>query len=382
MSKTKKIEETKFVVDSGNLHKQLKLISKIVVNNPVIPILENFLFEIEPNSIKITASDIVTYGTVELFAQSEINCKIAIPCKILMDTLKKLPDQPIEFKFALDVLNVEITSESGQYTIACEDASDFPKAPEFIDHDYIEINNDVFSSVIDKTIFAVSNDELRPAMTGVNFVGANGSMQFVTTDGHILVKCNRFDIESKNDFTFIVPSKPINIFKTVLSSVGFDPQISYDERNFYFVCDNVHIVSRLIDERYPDYNNVIPSSNENTVIVIASELLSAINRIGAYTSNITSQIVIGFHENELQLSAEDLDYGNKAKESVVCEYKGEEIQIGFNHKLLAGLLKEQSSHSVRITFSAPNRAVLILPVDESDEERLLNLIMPVMINHI
>lgn len=378
MSETTEIKEIKFTVDSGKLHEHLQLISKIIVNNPVIPILENFLFEIEENSIKITASDLETFGTVELFAQSENSAKIAIPAKILMDTLKKLPDQPIEFIFITDLFKIEITSDSGQYTIACEDAVDFPVIQDFIDHDYIEINNDAFSSVIDKTIFAVGKDELRPAMTGIYFVGANESMQCVTTDGHRLVKCQRFDIEVKNDFAFIIPSKTIHIFKNVLSSIGFDPQISHDERHFYFICDNVNIVSRLIDERYPQYENVIPKDNENTVIVDSGELLSAINRIGAYTNKIVNQIIVSFEENEIQLFAEDLDYGNEAKEAVVCEYEGENTKIGFNHKLLVSLLEKQSSHEVRITFSNPNSAVLILPVDESDEEKLLNLIMPIM----
>ncbi len=371
-----------FLVSSTTLLRQLNGINGVIANNPVIPILENFLFEIEPNKLTVTASDLETSVVAEITVEASETGKIAVPAKILLDTLKNLPEQPVNFVIDDETYTIELSSDNGRYKLAGENAADFPRVPEPDGNtEKVEMNSAVLGRAINKTLFATSNDELRPAMTGVYLSLSESNVTFVATDGHRLVKCQRVDVASSKEASIIVPKKSLNLLKNVLSSETVDVEMNYNSSNAFFNFGNIKMVCRLIDERYPDYNNVIPVDNPNKMIIDRSELLSSVKRIAIYANKTTHQIRFKLAGSELQISAEDLDFSNEANERLSCEYEGEDLEIGFNARFLMEILSNLSSNQVVLELSTPNRAGILLPVDKEDNEELLMLVMPVMLNN-
>jgi len=371
-----------FIVSSSYLLKNLNAISGVITSNPVVPILENVLFEIESGNLLITASDLQTSVMVELQVESKEDGSVAIPAKILIETLKNLPEQPVTFSIDDQNYNIEINSDNGRYKLAGENSADFPKVPSVSDGYISEIDSDILNSAISNTIFATSTDELRPAMTGVFFKLASAGCTFVSTDGHRLVKYIRTDIKGDEvDHDMILPRKSLNLLKSILpSDNSCEIKMEFNASNAYFSFENVKMVCRLIDERYPDYDNVIPSDNSNTVKITKSEILGSLKRISIYANKTTNQVRFKISGSEILISAEDLDFSNEANERISCEHDGDDIEIGFNAKFLIEMLSNIESDKVILKLSEPNRAGLLIPEDINDNEEITMLVMPVMLN--
>jgi DNA polymerase III subunit beta len=371
----------KFIVSSTALLKQLTSINGVVANNPVVPILENFLFEINDGVLTITASDLETSMITEIHVEARENGRIAAPARILIDTLKNLPDQPVTFTIDEETYTIEISSSNGRYKLSGENATDFPKVPVVRGGNAIEIPSNVLSRAINKTIFAVSNDELRPAMTGI-FVQLNSdNITFVATDGHRLLRYRRQDVTSDNAASIIIPKKAFNLLKSTLPSEATAVRVEFNTSNAFFSFDNIRMICRLIDERYPDYENVIPVQNPNKLTIDRYDFLSSVKRISIYSNKTTHQVRLRITGSELQISAEDLDFSNEASERLTCQYDGEDMEIGFNAKFLTEMLSNMDSDEITLELSTPNRAGLLIPSTNDEEESILMLVMPVMLNN-
>ncbi|WP_226390714.1 DNA polymerase III subunit beta [Penaeicola halotolerans] len=371
----------KFIVSSSALLKHLSSINGVVTTNPVVPILENFLFEIKEGKLTVTASDLQTSMMTVIDVEAKEDGQIAVPAKILMETLKNLPEQPVTFTIDNDSYSVEISSDNGRYKLAGENATDFPKIPTVSNATTVEMSTEVLSSAIANTIFATSNDELRPAMTGVYVNLSETNTTFVATDGHRLIRYRRVDVASEDGSAIIIPRKALNLLKSTLPSENTSVTVEFNASNAYFKFNNIKMICRLIDERFPDYENVIPADNSNLMTIDRMDLVSSLKRIAIYANKTTHQVRLKLTGSELLISAEDLDFSNEANERLSCEHNGEDIEIGFNAKFLIEMLANLVSREVTLMFSAPNRAGLIVPKDKDDNEDILMLVMPVMLNN-
>lgn len=371
----------KFIVSSSALLKQLASINGVVTNNPVVPILENFLFEINDSTLTITASDLETSMITELPVEAKESGRIAAPAKILLETLKNLPDQPVTFTIDEETYTIEISSSNGRYKLSGENATDFPRVPVVKGGSAIEIPSNVLSRAINKTIFAVSNDELRPAMTGIFVQLRSDNVTFVATDGHRLLRFRRTDIATNQEASLIIPRKAFTLLKSTLPSEATAVRMEFNQSNAFFSFDNIRMICRLIDERYPDYENVIPVQNPNKLVIDRAALLSSVRRISIYSNKTTHQIRLKLSGSELQVSAEDLDFSNEANERLSCQYDGEDMEIGFNAKFLIEMLNNIDADEISFELSTPNRAGLLMPLANEDNENVLMLVMPVMLNN-
>jgi DNA polymerase-3 subunit beta len=370
----------KFIVNSSYLLKQLSNINGVITTNPVVPILENFLFEIDKSKLTVTASDLQTSMITEINIESKEKGNIAVPARILLETLKNLPDQPVTFSVDEATYSIEISSDNGRYKLAGENATDFPKVPAVSNDFSANISSEVLARAINNTIFATSSDELRPAMTGVYVNLGDKNTTFVATDGHRLVRYRRTDIKSDNGNAIIIPRKALNLLKATLPSENTDVNIDFNMSNAFFKFGNIRMICRLIDERYPDYENVIPTTNPIKMTISRTELLSSLKRISIYANKTTHQVRLKITGSELQVSAEDLDFSNEANERLSCEHEGEDIEIGFNARFLIEMLTNLDTDQIKLNMSASNKAGVIFPAEKEKGEDILMLVMPVMLN--
>lgn len=371
----------KFVVSSSALLKQLSAISGVITTNPIVPILENFLFQINDSKLTITASDLQTSIIAEMQIDTRDNGNIAVPAKILLDTLKGLPEQPVTFSVDENTYGIELISDNGRYKLSGENATDFPRVPVVSRAYSLEFSSEVLGKAISNTIFATSSDELRPAMTGVYVHLSDTTATFVATDGHRLIRYRRDDAGTNTDLSVIIPRKALNLLKASLPSDSTTVKTEFSSSNAFFSFNNIRMICRLIDERFPDYENAIPNNNPNKLTIGRLELLSSLRRISIYANRATNQVRLRIGKNDLHISAEDLDFSNEANEHLACDYKGEDMEIGFNARFLIEMLNNLSAKMVTIELSAPNRAGLITPQEREDNEDILMLVMPVMLNN-
>jgi DNA polymerase-3 subunit beta len=376
----KKIIAMKFSVSSAELLKQLQIAGGAIGSNPVLPILEDFLFTISNNKLTIAATDLETSIITDLEVMSDSDGVVAIPGKILLETLKALPQQPITFAIDDSTYSIEITSAFGKYRLAGENGQDFPSIPEAESTDSITIPSQRLAQGVNKTIFAASNDELRPSMTGVYFQIDFNKLILVATDAHKLVKYTFTDIESEVSTSFIVPKKALNLLKNALPS-GDEVKLSFNKAHTFFSFGNTQLITRLIDARYPDYNAVIPVDNPNLLTVNRSDFQNSLKRIVIYANKTTNQVVLNINEGSLTVSAQDLDFANEATEQLTCSYDGDPLNIAFNAKFLVEMLSVLESEEVKIELSEPSRAGILSPVEEVDGEEILMLVMPVMLSN-
>ena len=370
----------KFIVNSNYLLKQLSNINGVITTNPVVPILENFLFEVDKNRLTVTASDLQTSMVTDLTVESKERGNIAVPARILLDTLKNLPDQPVTFSIDESTYAIEISSDNGRYKLAGENATDFPKVPSVSQDFNAVIPSDVLGRALATTIFATSSDELRPAMTGVYVNLSEKNATFVSTDGHRLVRYRRTDIKSDSGNAIIIPRKALNLLKATLPSENTEVSLDFNLSNAFFRFGNIKMICRLIDERFPDYENVIPAQNPIKMTINRQELLASLKRIAIYANKTTHQVRLKITGSSLQISAEDLDFSNEANERLSCDHEGGDIEIGFSARFLVEILSNLDCETVRLNMSAPNKAGLILPGEKTTNEDTLMLVMPVMLN--
>ena len=372
----------KFIVSSSVLLKNLQALSGVLNPSNTLPILDDFLFELKDKTLQITASDLETTMTVTVpLTMSEEPGIITIPAKILLDTLKTFTDIPVTFTINVENMGVEISAGEGKYKLSGHKSDEYPQTPLLENATSLSINSSILVSAFNKTIFATGNDELRPVMSGVFCELTPDDITFVATDAHKLVRYRRTDAKSENSVSFILPKKPLNQLKNILLGDDFPVKIEYDQTNALFEFENVTLICRLIDGKYPNYEAVIPTENPNVLITNRSILLNTIKRIAIFANQSTHQVRFKISGQELILSAEDIDFSNEATERLSCNYEGEDMEIGFNSRFFQEMLNNIDNEDVRIEMSAPNRAGLILPVDnENKDEDILMLVMPVMLN--
>ena len=370
----------KFIVNSTLLLKEIQKLSSLVSSTNTLPILDNFLFEISSNKLSIIASDLETTMISSIQIESQDDGKIAIPSRMLLDTLKSFSNNLLTFIVDMNKFTIEMSSETGNYKLAGQNGDDFPKTPSLSTSNKININSSVLLNAINKTLFASGNDELRPVMSGVYCELSNEYTVFVATDAHKLVKHIRYDIISETNTSFILPKKPLSILKNHLASET-DIFLEYNETNAMFTFDNTTIICRLIDGKYPNYDAVIPKNNPNKLTISRSKILESIKRVSIYANKTTHQIRLKIAGSELQISSEDLDFANKADERLSCKYEGDDIEIGFNSRFIIDMLNNIGSDNITLEMSEPNRAGILLPLDGQEEsEETLMLVMPVMLN--
>ncbi len=371
----------KFIVSSTYLLKQLQVLGGVINNSNTLPILDNFLFEISGSNLTVSASDLETTMSASLEVESDEDGSIALPARLLLDTLKTFPEQPLTFVVE-DNNTVEISSNHGKYALAYADGQEFPKAVELDDPSKTTISGEILATAISKTIFAAGNDDLRPVMSGVFFQFSTEGLTFVATDAHKLVKYTREDVMADQVAEFIMPKKPLNLLKGILAASDEDVTIEYNESNAKFTFENSVLVCRLIDGKYPNYEAVIPKENPNKLTMDRTQFLNSVRRVSIFSNKTTHQIRLKIAGAELNISAEDIDYSNKAEERLTCDYQGDDMQIGFNSRFLTEMLNNLNADNVQLEMSLPNRAGILTPVDGLDEgEKVTMLVMPVMLNN-
>ncbi len=371
----------KFIVSSSSLLKQLQAISGVLNNNNTLPILDNFLFEIKGEELVASGSDLETTMTTTIkLDKAEKDGIVCVEARKLVDVLKTFPDQPLTFTVDEESHGIEISSDNGKYKLSGFNGEEFPKLPTVEDPSKLTIEAGALFNAINKTIFATGNDELRPVMSGVYLELGTDNITFVATDAHKLVRYRRLDAKGDKNATFIMPKKPLNLLKSITSGLNASVDIEYNETNAYFKMDNVELICRLIDGKYPNYDAVIPKENPNKLTISRTAFLSSIKRVSIFSNKTTHQVRLKIAGSELNISAEDLDFSNEAAERLTCEYNGEDMEIGFNSRFLMEMLNNLESDNVVLEMSAPNRAGLLLPEVSEDEEEVLMLVMPVMLN--
>src|SRR5690606_5194273 len=372
----------KFIVSSGELQKALQTVSGVISTSQSRPILENYLFELENNSLRITASDGETTLITSLEVKSEDSGKFAVPAKIFQDFVKTYGEQPLTLsvKESADAAGnvLEILDEKDNFSVALDNAEDYPEIPEFESAQSVSLPSGVLSEALSNTLFATSNDSLRPVMTGVLFQFGENETNFVSTDSHRLVVYKRKDLVSE-PMEFIMPKKPLSIFRNILASTNDDVLIEFNDNMAKFTFGNNIWICRLIDGKYPNYSAVIPKENPNVLTINRKLLLIAIRRASIMSNKSTNQVRFKLSGNVLHLHAEDTEYANKADMQIPCDYNGEDINIGFSSKFLTEMLSVLRADDITMKMSQPNRPGIIEPVDGlEDKENILMLSMPVI----
>ncbi|HSR37723.1 MAG TPA: DNA polymerase III subunit beta, partial [Phnomibacter sp.] len=303
----------KFIVSSSLLLKQLQQINGVIQANNVLPILEDFLFEVNKGQLTVTATDLETVMRVTLDVEAKDAGKVCVPAKILMDSLKNLPDQPLTFNIDKNY-GIELTSDSGKYKVMGENPDNFPKEPSADDTNSFAMTSTGLVTAINKTLFAVSNDDLRPAMTGVFFELMKDGLQFVATDAHRLVKYKRTDVSCPKTDNFIVPKKPLNLLKSALPDNEDEITVSYNANHLFVVHGTTQMSCRLIDARFPDYKVVIPVDNPYKMTVSKSDFQQALRRVSIFSNKSTNQVALTITGSQLQLQAQDIDFSFEGSE--------------------------------------------------------------------
>ena len=368
-----------FVSSSASLLKHLQSISGVLSTSNTLPILDNFLFEINDGQLSISASDLETTMRTTLEVDANESGKIAVPAKLLLDVLKNLPDQPCTFSIHPKTFGIEIAYDNGKSKMVGFNGDDFPRVPAIENPSSIKVSGEIVSSAINKTLFATGVDDLRPVMSGVYCQFSPENITFVATDAHKLVRYTRSDSQSNGSGAFILPKKPLNMLK---SNIRGDEEVllEYNDSNAVFTFGDIVLICRLIDGKYPNYEAVIPKENPNVLIIDRLQFLGSIKRVSIFANKTTHQIKLRLAGSELSLSAEDIDFSNEANERLTCNYDGDDMEIGFNSRFLMEMLNNLDSSEVRLEMSEPSRAGLLKPATVREQEDILMLVMPVMLN--
>jgi DNA polymerase-3 subunit beta len=371
-----------FEVSSSELLKKLQVASGAISSNPVIPILEDYLFELTGNDLTISATNLEVTIISSLSVMGSENGRIAVPARILLDTLKALPDQPVKFKVDPENNSIILNSAYGEYKLTGDSAEDFPETPLEDNVNEIELEVDTLVKAISNTIFATSNDELRLAMTGVLMQMDFNKVIFVSTDAHKLVKYTIGGLSSELAESVIIPKKCLMVFRSAVSNIDDEKaSLSFNKKNIFFKAGDTLVISRLIDAKFPDYNAVIPANNDRILRLNRQDFQNSLKRIVIYSNKTTNQVVLNLAQDSLTVSAQDLDFSNEATEQISCSYEAEAMTIGFNAKFLVEMLGVIETDEVILELSAPNKAGILLPADEDAQEKLMMLVMPVMMSH-
>lgn len=371
----------KFLVSSSLLLKHLQILGGIVGNNKSMPILENFLFKIKDSSLTITASDLDTAISAIIDIDADGDGILAIPAKLLLETLKTFPEQPLNFTLNEENQTVEVSSDFGKYSLAYVSGEEFPKPVDLESPSNVELKPHILNTAISKTIFVAGNDGSRPAMTGVLFHFSPEGMIFAATDAHRLVKYVRSSVVADKEAMFVMPKKPLNLLKNVLSTIddeNINVNIEYNVSSANFTIGNINLSCVLIEGKFPNYNSVIPDENPNILTLDRNNFLNSLKRVAIFANHTTFQVKLNIKKAKLKISSEDLDYSNKAEERMPCDYDGEDMEIEFNSKFFIEMLSNLESENVLLKMSSPSNPSILTPADGMEEdEDVLMLVMPV-----
>lgn len=374
----------KFVVSSTELLSHLSAISRVINSKNTLPILDNYLFLLEDNRLTVTASDLESTLITSLELENTSGTgTIAVPAKRMNDTLKEFPEQPLTFQIDPETFQIDIFSQNGKFSIVGQNGEDFPQQPILNESvaSTINVNHSVLLCGINKTLFATADDELRPVMNGIFIELTTEDMKFVASDAHKLVRYKRFDAKAEKDASFILPKKPAAILKSLLPKEDFDVKLEFDEKNAFFTLSNYKLICRLVEGNYPSYNSVIPQNNPNKLVIDRVEFYNTVRRVSVFSNQASNLIRLKLTENQLVVSAQDVDFAISAVERLNCQYEGEDMEIGFKSTFLQEILSNLSVTDVKVELSDPTRAGLLLPAEnENEEENVLMLLMPMMIN--
>lgn len=373
-----------FIVNSTALARQLARVAGAIPSKSMLPIIENFLFEVGEDSLAISTTNLENSMRTQLSVEARGGeMKVAVPAKILQDMIKALPEQPLTFSIDESTFAIEIHSENGKYKISGEDGENFPKIPvPAAESESINMPIPVLLKAINKVLFAASTDEDRAALNGMLFKLTDSGTTFVATDAHRLVRYIRPDVTVSTSTEFIVPQKALLLIKNSLdASDNKEVNIHYTENNAFFITDNLTMVCRLIDQKYPNYENVIPKENPNKLHIEKSQLLGSLKRMNIFANKISHQVRFSLTADSVEISAEDTEFANEAKETLKCHYEGDDMEIGFNASFIMEVISNVDTPNLMMEMSAPNRAGIVLPDVQDEGENVLMLIMPIMLNN-
>ena len=374
----------KFTVSSTALASSLQSISRVIASKSTMQILESFLFKIDGETLTLTASDMETTltTTVEI---SNVSGKgaVAISSKLLLDIIKEFSDQPLQFEINDENMAVEMKSAAGKYTLVGQLGDEYPTTPTIADDAAsFVIPVSTLLGGINKTSFAAAVDDLRPTMAGIFFDIKEDSLTFVATDAHKLVRLRTTGVKPELVSNFILPQKPASALKSILPKESGEVTVQFDGKNIVFTMSQYQMYCRQIEGRFPPYENVIPNRevNVNKLVVDRMSFLKALKRVSLFTNQANNLIKIGLLPNKVNISAQDIDYSISANEELACQYDGAELNIGFKSQFLMEILGNIDSTEVSIELSDPSRAGLILPYEQAEDEDLLMLLMPMLLN--
>ena len=373
----------KLIISSTTLLNGLQKVSGVLSSNSTLPILEDFLFVLKDDTLTITASDLETTISAMIKPErADDDGAVAIPARQLLDIMKTFPEIPVTIISDPETMNIEIIAGEGKYKMIGQDSEEFPEIPKLEDTKKVVVNGAIMVNAFNNTLFATGNDELRPVMTGVFCEINEEDLTFVATDAHKLVRYRRTEIKNEVADSFILPKKTLSLARHIIpDNVDEEVILEFNKVNATFQFDDIVIVCRLVEGKYPNYDAVIPNENPFKLTIGRMNLLNALRRVSIFGSKSTHQVRFKISGKELLLSAEDIDYSSAAKERLTCSYEGEDIEIGFNSKFMQEMLATLNCENITIEMSAPNRAGIIRPEDNEDEnEDILMLIMPVMLN--
>ncbi len=374
----------KFVVSSTELLGHLQAISRVISSKNTLPILDNFLFSISGNDLEITASDLESTLITRMRLDNITGSgTIALPARILLDTLKEFSEQPLTFDVNPDTMAVVINSENGRFSIVGQNGIDFPVLPVIKKEKRFTFTlaADVLLAGISRTLFATADDELRPVMGGILVEASSEKLTFVASDAHKLVRYQRNDAKADDSASFILPKKPASLLKNILPKESGVVSVEFDDRNAFFNLSDYKVVCRLVEGNYPNYNSVIPKNNPRKVRIDRLEFYNILRRVSVFSNQASNLVKLQFTPNQITVSAQDVDFSISAYERHKCLYEGDDMEIGFKSVFLLEILSNITSQDVLIELADPTRAGLFLPAESSNEaEDLLMLLMPMMIN--
>jgi DNA polymerase III subunit beta len=372
-------DHMKFIANSTDLQRTLAKLAGVIPAKSTMPILENILFSLQKNVLTLTATDLTISLTATMTVQGIEEGTIAVPAKRLVETIRALPDTSVTFMIDLTSNKIKIVTDDGEYGMSGESAAEYPQMQKLAKTAQATLDAELLKRIIHQTAFAVSSDELRPAMTGVLLQAPGKELRAVATDGHRLVRFTR-----KADKAFalntdvVIPAKSLNILGKVLE--GQECTITLSEKHVQFSFEGSSLISRVIEERYPNYESVIPADNTKIMTVKRDRIVAAIRRVALYASATTHQVRFDLDGSSLKLTAQDIDFGGEAKETIAAAYAGEPMSIGFNSQYLVDILTHLDTEDVQFKFSSPTRAGIVAPPDGNAQEDLLMLVMPVRLN--
>ena len=372
----------RFTVSSTALSSKLSALSRVINSKNSLPILADFVFDIEDNKLCLTASDSENVMETELpLVESDGSGRFAIGNKDLLEGVKGFSEQPITFDVNLETNIAKISYQNGMFSMPIESADEFPKAQAVSEGaTTLTLPSNIMADNLGRSLFATAQDELRPVMNGVYFDLTPECLAIVASDGHKLVRNKVMTIKSEQPAAFILPKKPATLLRNMLQKEGGDVTIRFDERNAEISYEDGTIICRLIEGRYPNYNSVIPQNNPNTLTVDRLTLLSALRRVQPFANDSSNLIRFHVEGSTLQLNAEDFDFSKTATEQMTCEYNGQPMSIGFKGSSFIEILNNFECQEVTIHLADPSRAGLVLPSEQPEGQDVLMLMMPMLIN--